>query len=448
MESRRRLVGRVFALACVILAARAVTHASGNAKAQLEDLAAFEEGFFARDRSYSATARPEAARRIADLKSAAGSISDTRFVLLLSQIAALADNGHTGVMYRGSAPGLGRVGLRLAPIGDGFIVVHAAEANTSLLGGRLVAIDDTPVAKLRSVAHTLHGGVPPRRDLMAPAFLESPGQLHALGLTRSAAEATYVFETSDGRRREASLAVTSPPGGSREATLAHLSPARAPAGWRSLMSGEKAPWAFQDIGETMRRRDSPEFDAMMIQLRANVDGARPIADFLRESEDERRRAGRRHVILDMRMNTGGDLTTTREWMSALPKRLPPEGRIVVLIGPSTFSAAISSVGYLKQAGGSRVILVGEAVGDRLQFFAEGRPITLPNSGAVVLMATQRHDYVNGCRALSDCHRFVVRHPIAVPSLDPEIIAPLTLEALVGGRDPGMDAAAALLSKTK
>ena len=427
---------------------RAVVRASGNAQAQLEDLAAFERGFFDVDRSYPAGARAEAVRRIADLKSSAGSISDTHFVLRLSQIAALADNGHTGVMYRGGAPGLGRVGLRLAPLEGEFIVVHATEENASLLGSRLVAIDGAGVEKLRAAAHTLHGGVPTRRDLMAPAFLESPGQLHALGLSRSPDQATYAFETREGRRREVALAVTSPPGGAREATMAHLAPARAPAGWRSLLAAEKAPWAFQDIGEAMRRRDMPELDAMLIQLRANVDGAQRIADFLEESEKARRKAGRRNLILDMRMNGGGDLTATREWMSALPKRLPPGGRVLVLTSPSTFSAAISSVGYLKQAGGSRVVLAGEAPGDRLEFFAEGRPITLPNSGAVVLMAKERHDYVNGCRALTDCHRFVVRYPIAVPNLDPEILAPLTLEALAGGRDPGMDAAAALLSKTR
>ena len=418
MESGRRLVGGAFALACALMSACALPPASGNAKAQLEDLAAFEQGFFLRDRSYSAPARAEAARRIADLKSSAGSISDTRFILLLSQIAALADNGHTGVMYRGSAPGLGRVGLRLAPLGSEFIVVHALEENASLLGSRLVAIDDVPVARLRSVAHTLQGGVLSRRDLMAPAFLESPGELHSFGLSRSADHATYVFETRDGRRRAASLAATSPAGGSLEATMAQLSPASAPAGWRSLLTAEKAPWVFQDIGETMRRRDAPEFDAMIVQLRANLDGTQRIADFLQESEDARRRAGRRNAILDMRMNGGGDLTTTREWMSALPRRLPPEGRVIVLIGPSTFSAAISSVGYLKQAGGSRVVLVGEPVGDRLEFFAEGQPITLPNSGAVVLMATERHDYVNGCRAFVDCHRFVVRYPSRCPTSTP------------------------------
>ncbi len=148
----------------------------------------------------------------------------------------------------------------------------------------------------------------------------------------------------------------------------------------------------------------------------------------------------------MRMNGGGDLTLTRAWMQSLPGRLPPEGRVVVLTGPWTFSATISSVGYLKQAGKDRVVLVGESPGDRLSFFAEGRPIFLPNSGATVLMATGRHDYIEGCRGFADCHPQVVVSPIAVKSLAPDVPAPWTLETYVQGRDPGMEAAARVLGK--
>ena len=69
--------------------------------AQREDLAAFERGFLAVDRSFSPDARAKANKRMAALSADAGPISDTRFVLALSEIAALADNGHTGVIYRG-----------------------------------------------------------------------------------------------------------------------------------------------------------------------------------------------------------------------------------------------------------------------------------------------------------------------------------------------------------
>jgi hypothetical protein len=62
----------------------------------------------------------------------------------------------------------------------------------------------------------------------------------------------------------------------------------------------------------------------------------------------------------------------------------------------------------------------------------------------VSRATQRHDYANGCRAFSDCHGYIVSHPIAVASLAPDIAAPWSIEAWLAGRDPGMEAVAAAL----
>jgi hypothetical protein len=72
------------------------------------------------------------------------------------------------------------------------------------------------------------------------------------------------------------------------------------------------------------------------------------------------------------------------------------------------------------------------------------PVQLPNAAGAVGRAIARHDYANGCRAFSDCHGYIVRHPIAVASLAPDIAAPWTLEAWLAGRDPGMEAVAAAL----
>ena len=148
------------------------------------------------------------------------------------------------------------------------------------------------------------------------------------------------------------------------------------------------------------------------------------------------------MVLDMRQNGGGDLNTTRDFMEALPDLVT--GRVFVLMSPWTFSAAISSVGYLEQTAPERVTLVGEGPGDRLEFFAEGRVVTLPNTGASILYATERHDYRTGCRGMGDCHGSVVRNPIAVPSLAPDIAAAWTFEAYADGRDPGMEAVAEAL----
>ncbi len=86
----------------------------------------------------------------------------------------------------------------------------------------------------------------------------------------------------------------------------------------------------------------------------------------------------------------------------LARAHPADGRIYVLEGSRTFSAAITSIGYLKQAGGKRVVLVGEPPGDRMMFFAEGKEVKLPHSGVTITASRQRHDYRDGCRKFDDC----------------------------------------------
>jgi hypothetical protein len=186
---------------------------------------------------------------------------------------------------------------------------------------------------------------------------------------------------------------------------------------------------------------------MVIDMRQNTDAqGQTIGDFLRGMIERIRSQAPQHLVLDLRMNGGGDLTKTREFMQSLPRLVP--GRIFALTSPWTISAAISSLGYLEQAAPDRVTIVGEPVGDRLQFWSEGDVVQLPHSGAVLLNATERHDYITGCKPFDDCHRQVKRHPIAVPTLDPDIPAPWTIDAYRAGRDPGMEAVAAALREAR
>jgi hypothetical protein len=273
----------------------------------------------------------------------------------------------------------------------------------------------------------------------------TPELLHALGAARSPDSASYRFETRAGRTVDVALTAGPPP-----------------AEWRWLLSQEQTPWAWQRFDEVFRLRDAPELDAVIVQLRINDDyRGRSVAEFLRGVEGELKSRKRNNVVLDLRFDDGGDLLKTRDFMMGLPART--KGRVFAIIGPRTFSAGIASAAYLKQAGGKRTVLVGESPGDGLMFFAEGRAITLPQSKMKVLPATARHDYRDGCRAFDDCFAAVaqpgrrtgsppeldatlVRRPIGIDSLEPDIAAGWTLDAFMAGRDPALDAIAARVAK--
>jgi hypothetical protein len=277
-------------------------------------------------------------------------------------------------------------------------------------------------------------------------LLESPQLLHAAGAASAPGEATYAFEIA-GKRIERRLAGDAPDPvvPSLAATLAvYPDPGVAEGeGWRSLLQPGAAPWALQDAATRFRWREAPELQAMVVELRQNRSSpGHDIGDFQQLVQRELRARKPQNLVLDMRMNGGGDLTTTRSFMQGLPALVP--GRIFVLTSPWTFSAAISSTGYLEQAAPDRVTIVGEEVGDRLEFWSEGRPLTLARSGIVISRATERHDYATGCKPYKDCHGNVVRHSISVRTLEPNVAAPWTIEAYRAGRDPAMEAVARLL----
>src|SRR5512134_2319307 len=132
--------------------------------ARRADLSRFRSKFLERDRSYSAGARAEAQARLAKLEASVADVSQAYFELELARIVALADNGHTVAFPGPRSRRYDRIGIRLVPFGEDFYVLRARESDTELLGARLVAIDDRPIADLRRVARTLVGGVPAWRD--------------------------------------------------------------------------------------------------------------------------------------------------------------------------------------------------------------------------------------------------------------------------------------------
>ena len=327
-------------------------------EARRADIAFFRENFMARDRAYSEQARAEAETRLAALEGQVGSVSQAYFELELARIVALADNGHTAYFPGPRSRRFNRItDVRLSPMGETFYVLRASPANADLLGAQLVAIDGRSAAQVRDAARTLAGGVPGWRDRNAAYLLESPEQMHALGVIASAERASYRFRLANGR------AVT------RRFTPEPASPDRVRANserwfypqlmeeegenWRALLAPEQAPWALQEPGRPFRMRDAPEIDAFVIEMRQNTSSEdTDIAEFMLDSLEAARTSGRRNIVLDMRMNGGGDLNNTRAWVRRLPRVVP--GRVFVLTSPWTFSAAISTVGYLEAIGaGSR-----------------------------------------------------------------------------------------------
>src|SRR5262249_11969427 len=143
---------------------------ANDLEAQRQDLAYFRK-LLALDRSYEPAARVEAERGVAALESLDKPLDHPHFRVALMKILALADNGHTH-LEPGNDAGSRKLPVHLAMFSDGLYIMGTTDANSALLGGRVVAIDGKPIDVVMERLAGLRGGTPAWRKLNAALYLD------------------------------------------------------------------------------------------------------------------------------------------------------------------------------------------------------------------------------------------------------------------------------------
>lgn len=392
------------------------------------------------DRAYTRATRAQAQRQLAQLQAEAGTLSHEQFVLRVAEIAALADNGHTSIGENAFKKNTPRLPLRTYQFADGLHIVWAAPALSDLLGARIDAIDGRSIAAIHAATRRYAGGTDAHRQRMLTAMLESPALLHAAGLATSRDSLTLRGVLTNGAPFERTIQAEER---GRSAWVSSsqrlLFPVWEGAPMVSLVNDSDAlPVYLRHRSDLFSLEVLPE-GGLYVGLAHNADtDDLPIATFLDRVLTRVRTEHPAFVVVDLRMNGGGDYTTTYAFAQALP-HAANGSPIYVFTSPWTFSAAITTTAALETAGGDQVIIVGEPVGDRLDFWAEGGTFNLPNAFVQVHYAAGRHIYDGPCRDRATCFWLNDRYPVLVRSLEPDIAAPLTFAAYSALRDPAVDA---------
>ena len=414
-------------------------------EAQQQDIEQFSR-LLAMDRAFSPAARAEADRQIAELKSAHAPLDRDRFHVALMRITALADNGHTGLYRKGSQ---NVTPLRVVLFADGLYVLRAKSAYADLLGARVESIEGRPTGDVIAALEQLHGGTEGWRRINAAVYVQSPEILYGAAIGSRPEQTNWTFRLPDGSEVTRTLPGEIDGENEPHAEMTRwLSPQKMkgePSDWRALLSNDAdLPLSLRDFNSTFRRAWVDHGCTLFIQLKSVADAdEQPIGDFLGATTDEMRAHPPCNIILDMRFNSGGDYTKVARFASHLPDFVPPKGRIYLLTGPQTFSAAITATAFVKQAAGSRAIILGEPVGDRLTFYGEGNSGCLPHEDLCLHFATGMHDYAHRCDDWDRCFWLNWLFPVQVDSLAPDETITMTFADYTARRDPVFERAVVL-----
>ena len=134
----------------------------------------------------------------------------------------------------------------------------------------------------------------------------------------------------------------------------------------------------------------------------------------------------KRVIVDLRLNGGGDNTTYASLLVALQdKAINRKGRLFVLIGRATFSAAANFAADIDRY--TKATFIGEPTGGFVKGYGDTVSVLLPKSGINVRIAARYWDFGKG----SSDRRLAV---------NPDRKVNVTIADFLAGRDPVLAAA--------
>lgn len=318
------------------------------------------------------------------------SLARHEIILGMARIVALAGDGHTNI-YPTRDPA---IGFRTLPVAlylfrDGLYVRAAHRIHADLAGARVLRIGDASVDEAFDRVTPYVG-----RDndmgvmFLAPHLLAIPEMLHATGLAPSPDSALFELETPGGTR-----SVWLRPVGPVDvmATDADISLRRKP-GWVDARDAAPAPeplWMSRDPEKVLWWftvvPGSHTVYAQINQVRN--DPTETFAEFAQRLLAAIDSVGAERLVLDLRLNRGGNGTLLRPLVAGILKRpnVNQRGKLLVLMGRSTSSAAQLLLDDLQKY--SDVTFVGEPSGSKGNHYGDARRITLPNSGITVRAAT-------------------------------------------------------------
>lgn len=323
--------------------------------------------------------REEWDSEIARISAAVPNMTDYQVIVALVQLMVRIGDGHTGL----SAPREGQFAFHMLPIQfydfkDGLFVKAAHSDYAQLVGKRVVRVGSLSTKDaLARIRTTAQRGNDQGVRWMGPRYLSRIEYLDALGISTGLSSVDVTVVDAKGKETRATVQAVPFPGTSQHDTE------EVPAGWIDMApEAEPLPLWRRDPNQFFTLDYLDDSQIVYANFRAVVDvpdgetvkqfGQRVVA----MAEEKKVRA----LVIDVRLNSGGNNFLGREFFNAILKSdvLNEDGRLFVITGRETFSACQNFCNWLDRQ--TPAMFVGEPTGSRPNFVGEGNQIILPYSG--------------------------------------------------------------------
>lgn len=349
----------------------------------------------------------------------ASSLSDNEIRVKMMQYLKRVGGGHTGM--RGLLRYYRSLPLVAAVFDEGIFVRTSIAAHTSIIGQQIIAIDGVPIGeviqRLRSILPEDNSQTP---KMFLPDVLIIPGILQGLKITISDSIATLTLRDEKGKTTTVRLEVQE----TRPVFLAV-----------EQVHRFALPLYMQHNDSVYWAKQLPAIQTLYVQFNTvrNMPGY-PLDSFAsrirRALMDERIN----NLVIDIRNNQGGNSFLYNSLLNAIigNTRINRRGRLFIIIGPKTFSAAQNFATDLARL--SEAMFVGEATGSSPNNIGETTLIRLPYSGMTASVSSLywQHSWPTDYRQW----------------ITPDLPAPLSFTAFKKGEDPAMKVIEAYLKERK
>jgi hypothetical protein len=364
---------------------------------------------------------PDSIRAAADhYRKEVGTWSDDRALAELMRIAQMAGDGHTYVLPFSAAHVTSHyLPLRFYQFSDGMFVIDADPAHERWIGARVDAVAGVPAERITSLMRPY-----------IPRDNDAGGMLFAVAtLIRFQGFIEAIANRS--LRDSVPLTLTVQPSNRPTVQQFPLVPAPALRGMPKLMAprtvSSPAPLWLRNVATTFwmeQLRDT------VLYVQFNQVQNTPTESLAQAAARLGRTIDARHprlLIVDARHNNGGNLMLLDPLIDVLRRFTAARGRLVVISGRHTFSAA--QVFLARAEHEAHAEIAGEPSASKPNFVGEENPVMLPYSAAMASVSDQYHESIPG-----DTRPWIEPRPkVVLSSADYFANRDPVLEAVLAGR---------------